>query len=55
MNFISEPGHEKTCFLHMGKQRRRLAARLLEADQHLCFRYVESTIPLLPVSEVSSL
>ena len=26
-----------------------------EADQHLCFRYIGSTIPLLPKSEVSSL
>ena len=26
-----------------------------EADQHLCFRYKDSTIPLLPKSEISSL
>ena len=26
-----------------------------EADQRLCFRYTESTIPLLPQSEISSL
>ena len=26
-----------------------------EADQHLCFRYIDSTIPLLPKSEISSL
>ena len=26
-----------------------------EADQHLCFRYTNSTIPLLPKSEISSL
>ena len=26
-----------------------------EADQRLCFRYSESTIPLLPKSEISSL
>ena len=26
-----------------------------EADQHLCFRYVNSTIPLLPKYEISSL
>ena len=26
-----------------------------EADQRLCFRYIESTIPLLPKSEISSL
>ena len=26
-----------------------------EADQRLCFRYLDSTIPLLPQSEISSL
>ena len=26
-----------------------------EADQRLCFRYVDSTIPLLPKYEISSL
>ena len=26
-----------------------------EADQRLCFRYIHSTIPLLPKSEISSL
>ena len=26
-----------------------------EADQGLCFRYTDSTIPLLPKSEISSL
>ena len=26
-----------------------------EADQHLCFRYTDSTIPLLTKSELSSL
>ena len=25
-----------------------------EADQHLCFRYTDSTIPLLSKSEISS-
>ena len=25
------------------------------ADQHLCFRYIDSTIPHLPKSEISSL
>ena len=25
------------------------------ADQHLCFRYIDTTIPLLPKSEISSL
>ena len=26
-----------------------------EADQRLCFRYIDSSIPLLPKSEMSSL
>ena len=26
-----------------------------EADQHLCFRYTNSTVPLLPKSEISIL
>ena len=26
-----------------------------EADQHLCFRYTDSTIPLLPIYKISSL
>ena len=26
-----------------------------EADQRLCFRYIDSTIPLLPKSEISML
>ena len=26
-----------------------------EADQRLCFRYMDSTIPLLPKTEISSL
>ena len=26
-----------------------------EADQRLCFRYIDSAIPLLPKSEISSL
>ena len=26
-----------------------------EADQHLCFRYIDGTIPLLPIYEISRL
>ena len=26
-----------------------------EADQRLCFRYTDSTIPLLPIYEISSM
>ena len=46
-----EPRHETTGFLHMRKQRRRSASRY----QRLCFRYTDSTLPLLPKSEISSL
>ena len=47
------PHHEKTYVLHMRKQRRRSAANR-PADQRLCFRYIESTTPLLPKSGISS-
>ena len=49
-----EPRREKTVFLHMRKQRRRSASDC-EADQRLCFRYKDRTIPLFPKSEISSL
>ena len=42
----------KPYFLHMRKQRRRSAS---QADQCLCFRYIDRTIPLLPKSEISTL
>ena len=46
-----ESRHEKTGFLPRRKQRRRSASQLrrsnCEADQRLCFRYVDSTIPVL--------
>ena len=51
---IFEPRPEKTGFLHMRKQRRRSARGNSEADQRLCFRYTDSTIPHLPKSEISS-
>ena len=52
----NEPRREKTGFLHMPKNKD--ADQLHgypEADQGLCFRYTDSTIPLLPTSEISSL
>ena len=55
VGFSFEPRREKTGFMHMRKQRRRSASRYREADQRLCFRYTDSTIPLLPKSEISSL
>ena len=33
----------------------QLCGNYRTADQHLCFRYIDSTIPLLPKSEISSL
>ena len=45
-----EPHREKTSFLHMEKQLRGFC----EADQRLCFPYIDSTIPLLPKAEISS-
>ena len=45
---ISEPRHDKTCIQFMHKQRYRV-------DQHLCFRYKDSTIPLPPKTEFSRL
>ena len=52
----NEPPYGKTNNLHMRKQRRRSASRLnREADQRLCFRYTDSTIPLLSKSKISSL
>ena len=39
----------------MGKQRRRSASFNREADQRLCFLYMDSMIPLLLKSEISSL
>ena len=41
---------EKTGFLHMRKQ-----CGNREADRRLCFRYTDSTIPLLPIYEITSL
>ena len=45
---LYEALHQKTCFLHMLKQR-------CTADRRLCFSYTDSTIPLLSKSQISSL
>ena len=53
---LNEPRHEKNGFLHMRKNKdadQRRSNR--EADQRLCFRYKDSTIPLLSKSEIYSL
>ena len=46
---MCEQRQEKTCFKHMQKQRRS------SADQHLCFCYIDSTIPLLSKSVILGL
>ena len=52
---LKEPRHEKTGFLHMLKKDADQLCGNHEADQHLCFRYTDSAIPLLPKPEISSL
>ena len=47
--------HEKTWFLHMRKKVADQLRSNCTADQRLCFRYIDSTIPLLSKSEISSL
>ena len=47
---INEPPQGKTNNLHMRKQ-----SSNCEADQRLCFRNTDSTIPLLSKSKISSL
>ena len=67
---FSQRGSNNACFpfhKHMSRVMRKLAFCICEnkdadqlrgnreADQRLCFRYTDSTIPLLPISEISSL
>ena len=49
----NKPRREKTGFLHMRKQRADQLRGNREADQRLCFRYTDSTIPLLSRTEIS--
>ena len=50
VRFLYEPHREKIGFLHMRKQRRRRGNR--EADQRLCFRDLDSMIPLISKSKI---
>ena len=50
IGMLYEPRCEKTGFFAYVKTKTHQ-----EADQCLCFRYTDSTIPLLPKSEISSL
>ena len=51
----NEPRYVKTSFLHMRKQDADQLHGNHEADQRLCFRYTDSTIPLLPESNFKHL
>ena len=49
-----ESHHEETCILHICKNKDTDQLRSdCAADQCLCFRYIDSTIPLLSKSEFS--
>ena len=50
-----EPFCEKNSFLHMRKKDADQLCGNRKADQRLCFRYIDSTIPIFPKSEFSSL
>ena len=52
---LYEPRREKTGFLYMQNKDADQLRGNREADQRLCFRYTDSTIPLLPKSEISGL
>ena len=53
---LNEPRHEKTCFICLCEKK---DADQMHgegaADQHLRFCYIESKIPLLPKSQISSI
>ena len=51
VSILFGPPHGKINNMHRRKQRRSNC----EADQHLCFRYMDSKIPLLSKSKISSL
>ena len=51
---MTEPRYEKTGFLHSENKDADQLRGNSEADQLLCFRYTDSTIPLLPKPEISS-
>ena len=51
----NEPRHEKTNILHMQNKDADQLRGNHEADQRLCFFYIDSMIPLLSKSEISSI
>ena len=52
---LYEPHREKTGFCKCDNKDADQLRGNREADQRLCFRYMDSTIPLLSKSEISSL
>ena len=52
---LYEPHREKPAFCMCENKDADQLRSDFEADQRLCFRYTDSTIPLLPKSEISSL
>ena len=50
-----ESHHEKTRYSHMRKKGADRQRGNRAADQRLCFRYIDSTISLLPKFEMSSI
>ena len=45
--------HEKTCFLAHAKTKGKLSCTATQADQRLCFHFIDGTMPLHPKSEIS--
>ena len=54
-NHYHQPPHGKTNNLHRRNKGADQLPSNCEADQHLCFRNTDSTIPLLSKSKISSL
>ena len=52
---LFEPCHEKTCFLICENKCADQLCSDRAADQHLCFRYIWCSIPVLPKSKISSI
>ena len=54
MMLIIESHNEKSCLLNMQQKGADLLPGNHTADVRLCFCYVDSTIPLLPISKIST-
>ena len=55
-SYANNERYAKTGFLHICENKDTDQLRdNREADQRLCFRYTDSTLPLLPIFEISSL